>query len=134
MSNYYYLDVSLLVPTFLKFLVNINISCTNLTSYYFRELVNPQQADITPAFLKKNIVEAVKELFGEVNAAVTIDLLKYNPQNNQVIIRVPKSHYIKIRNSLTLSCKYEGQLCVYKIHKSTPLLLALQAESRNYNH
>lgn len=84
--------------------------------------------------MKKNIIEALTQLFGEVSAAVTIDLLKYNSSNNRAIIRVPKSHYIKLRNSLTLASKYEGQPCIYKIHKATSLLLALQAESRNYIH
>lgn len=97
-------------------------------------MVNPTETEITPAFLKKNIIEAISKLFGEVSAAITIDLLKYEPNNRRTIIRVPKSHYIKLRNSLTLACKYEGQPCIYKVHKATSLLLALQAESRNYNH
>lgn len=107
MSNYYYLDISL-------------------------RLEDPQE--VTPAFFKKNIVEALKKLFGEIGASVTIDILKFNPKTLRAIIRVPKSHYIKLRGSLTLCGRYEGHKCIYIVHKATPLLLALQGDSRDYNH
>lgn len=84
--------------------------------------------------MKKNITEAVNQLFGEVSAAVTIDILKYDSNNNKAIVRVPKSHYVKLRSSLTLASKYEGLPCIYRVHKATPLLLTLQAESRYYKH
>ncbi|CAG9766290.1 unnamed protein product [Ceutorhynchus assimilis] len=107
MSNYYYLDIKLI-------------------------LANPEE--VTPAFYKKNILEAVKQLFGETGASIPIDILKFNSETLEAILRVPKSHYIKIRSSLVLSGKYEGIRCIYSIQKSTPLLLALQGDSRNYNH
>lgn len=100
----------------------------------FREFLRPLEIEITAAFIKKNILEAVNQLFGEVGTAVNIDLLKYNSTNTRVIIRVPESHYLKLRSSLTLASKYEGQNCVYKVHKASPLLLGLLGDSRNYIH
>lgn len=59
---------------------------------------------------------------------------KFNPETLRAIIRVPISHYIKVRGSLTLCGKYEGQNCIYLVQKSSSLLLALQGDSRDYNH
>ncbi|KAJ8971304.1 hypothetical protein NQ314_000781 [Rhamnusium bicolor] len=98
------------------------------------EFADPYENEITPVFFKKNIIEAINELFGEVGAAVNIDLLKYQSSCRRAILRVPKTHYVKVRSSLTLCGKYEGKVCAYRVHKATPLLLALQAESRDYNH
>lgn len=79
-------------------------------------------------------MEAVKQLFGEIGAAIPIDVLKFNPQTLEGIIRVPSSHYIKVRGSLTLCGWYEGQNCVYRVRKSTPFLLGLLGDSRDYLH
>lgn len=100
----------------------------------FRQFLNPYEPEVTAAFVKKNIVEAINTLFGEVGTAVNIDLIKCNSTNTRVIIRVPESHYLKLRSSLTLASQYEGQTCVYKVHKASPLLLGLLGDSRNYIH
>ncbi|KAJ8940280.1 hypothetical protein NQ318_007651 [Aromia moschata] len=106
-----------------------------LTFFFnYREFAKPFHNEITPFLFKNHIIEAVSKLFGEVAAAVNFDLLKYDPVNTRAILRVPKTHYVKLRSSLTLCCQYEGILCAYKIHKSTPLLLGLQGDSRDYNH
>lgn len=79
-------------------------------------------------------MEAIKQLFGEIGAATTIDILKFNPETLEAIVRVPKTFYIKLRGSLTLCGKYEGRPCIYFVRKTTSLLLALQGDSRSYNH
>ncbi|KAJ8924030.1 hypothetical protein NQ315_006807 [Exocentrus adspersus] len=109
MSKYYYLDVSL-------------------------DFAEPYETEITGVYFKKNIVSAVNQLFGEVAAAVNIDILKYNSANRRAVLRVPKTHYIKLRSSLTLCGKFEGHPCAYTVHKATPLLLALQGDSRDYTY
>lgn len=105
----------------------------NLT-FRYRQLAEFSENEITAVYFKKNIISALNQLFGEVATAVNIDILKYDPINRRATLRVPKSHYIKLRNSLTLCGTYEGEPCAYKIHKASPLLLSLQGDSRNYNH
>lgn len=63
-----------------------------------------------------------------------MDLLKYNQAERRGIVRVPKSHYIKLRSSLTLRGTYEAVNCAYRIHKVSPLLLGLIGDSRSYLH
>lgn len=92
------------------------------------------ETEVTAVYFKKNIISAVNQLFGEVATAVNIDILKYDCINRRGILRVPKTHYIKLRSSLTLCGKHEGEPCAYRIHKASPLLLALQGDSRDYTH
>lgn len=105
----------------------------NLT-FCYRQLAESSENEITAVYFKKNIISALNQLFGEVATAVNIDILKYDPINRRSILRVPKTHYIKLRTSLTLCGIYEGEPCAYRIHKASPLLLALQGDSRNYSH
>ncbi|XP_050306122.1 ribonuclease P protein subunit p14 [Anthonomus grandis grandis] len=104
-------------------------------NYYLDvKLILQDPEEVPVAYLKKNILEALRELFGEIGATITIDILKFNPETLEAIIRVPESHYIKLRGSLTLCGRYEGKRCIYSVRKSTPVLLALQGDSRNYIH
>ncbi|XP_076268183.1 ribonuclease P protein subunit p14-like [Rhynchophorus ferrugineus] len=108
MSKYYYLDVS---------------------------MVFEFQKEVTPAYFKKYILESIKQIFGEfAAAAIQIDILKFNPETLRAVLRVPKEFYIKLRASLTLSGQFEGVKCSYIVHKASPLLLALQGDSRDYQH
>nr|CAI5865188.1 unnamed protein product [Callosobruchus analis] len=107
MLVYYYLDVSL-------------------------EFTAPFQDEITPVFFKKNVIEALRQVFGEVATAVNIDILKLDADARRAIIRVPKTHYVKLRSSLTLARTYEGRICVYKVNKASDLLLSLLGDSRDY--
>ncbi|CAH1112522.1 unnamed protein product [Psylliodes chrysocephalus] len=108
MSNYIYIDVSLFFPK------------TN-------------NIEISPVYFKKNVMERFAKLFGESAYYIDVDLIKFNIETQRGILRVPKSHYIKLRSSLTLSHKYEYEDCYYVIHKVSPLLLSLQSETRNYD-
>lgn len=85
-------------------------------------------------FFKKYIIDCLNTIFGEVGAAIPIDLLKYSSINRRAIIRVPKSHYVKLRSSLTLAGHYENVYCSFVIHKACPLLLGLLGDSRDYKH
>lgn len=79
-------------------------------------------------------MQAVKTLFGEIGASVTVDILKYNPDTRRAILRVPADFYVKLHSSLTLCGEYEGIHCAYRVHKTSPLLLTLLGDSRDYIH
>lgn len=127
MTKYYYLDVSLyVVLRSFGLLPNLN-SCS-------REFGDYKIHEITDAFFKKHVIDCVKTLFGEVSAAVPVDLLKYNYKARRGILRVPIDSYVKLHSSLTLCGSYEGAECVYRVHKTSPLLLSLLGDSRDYQH
>ncbi|CAH0550235.1 unnamed protein product [Brassicogethes aeneus] len=99
---------------------SVNTECRNL------ELAG-DYTEVTPVFFKSNILQAIKNLFGEVTASVDVDVLKYNIETNRGLLRVPKTEYIKVRNSLTLYSKTLEQVhCAFRVHKASSLLLALQ--------
>ncbi|XP_060529657.1 ribonuclease P protein subunit p14 [Cylas formicarius] len=109
------------------------LDCAITYNSVFR-ILRDHQEEVTPAFFKQNLIEALKQLFGEVGAAISIDILKYFPEKLRAYIRVPKSHYIKLRSSLVLCGTYQNRRSTYVIHKASPLLLTLQGDSRDYSH
>ncbi|XP_031357910.1 ribonuclease P protein subunit p14-like [Photinus pyralis] len=104
--------------------------------YYYLDvsLVLADNQEITPALFKNHILTSVKQVFGEIGAAVPFDVLKYDSTQNRAILRVPRDHYVKFRGSLTLAGYYQGVLCAYTVHKASPLLLSLLGDSRSYVH
>ncbi|EFN75731.1 Ribonuclease P protein subunit p14, partial [Harpegnathos saltator] len=80
--------------------------------------------------LKKNILQAVRQLFGEEGAKSTIDILKFTPATRRFILRCLSEDYVRLRAALTVASKYEGQTCVYTVHRASPNLLSFIADSR----
>ncbi|XP_012057138.1 PREDICTED: uncharacterized protein LOC105620244, partial [Atta cephalotes] len=105
----YYLDVSLEIPS------------------------NPDLI-VSPVYLKKNILEAVRSLFGEEGAKSSVDILKLSSEKRRFVLRCSRNSYVRLRASLTLSTKYEGKTCVYTVHRASPNLLSFTADSRTFQH
>ncbi|XP_026474903.1 ribonuclease P protein subunit p14 [Ctenocephalides felis] len=108
MSDFYYLDLSL-------------------------ELAQ-DDSNVSIIYLKKNIINSLRQIFGEISSSVNIDILKYDSCERRAIIRVPAEQYVKLRSSLTLCSTYENISCAYKIHNISPSLLSLIGNSRTYSH
>lgn len=88
---------------------------------------------VSPVYIKKNVLEAVRSLFGEEGAKSPIDVLKVGPKR-RFVLRCASDNYVRLRASLTLSTTYEGKSCVYTIHRASPNLLSFTADSRTYQH
>ncbi|XP_011696891.1 PREDICTED: ribonuclease P protein subunit p14-like [Wasmannia auropunctata] len=106
----YYLDVSLEIPS------------------------DPDLTAVSPVYLKKNILEAVRSLFGEEGAKSPVDVLKICPTKRRFVLRCPADSYVRLRASLTLSTTYERKACVYTVHRASPNLLSFTADSRTFQH
>uniref|UniRef100_A0A6P7GNE1 Ribonuclease P protein subunit p14 n=1 Tax=Diabrotica virgifera virgifera TaxID=50390 RepID=A0A6P7GNE1_DIAVI len=106
MTNYYYIDISLVFP-------------------YSSDL------EITPVYFKKSVMDAGYQLFGQTFTSVDVDLLKYNEKEKRAVLRVPQSHYVKLRSSLSFVHTYADEKCYFRVHKASPLLLSLQGDSRS---
>ncbi|XP_017788668.1 PREDICTED: ribonuclease P protein subunit p14-like [Habropoda laboriosa] len=89
---------------------------------------------ISAVYLKKNILQSVRHLFGEEGTKYTIDILKYNPEERRFILRCTDDCYVRLRAALTVAGKYEGEPCSYLVHRATANLLSFSADSRNYQH
>lgn len=108
MNQFYYLDVSLIfddpnrIPT------------------------------VTEELLEKNIIQSIKQVFGESISNSIVDVLCYKPAEQRVIIRVPFDIYVKVRSSLTLASSFENIPCRYHTNQAKPILLGLLGDSRNF--
>ncbi|XP_032667961.1 uncharacterized protein LOC116842623 isoform X2 [Odontomachus brunneus] len=94
----------------------------------------PQESEVTLVYLKKNILQAVRQLFGEEGTKSTIDILKFTPATGRFILRCSSDNCVRLRAALTVATKYEGQTCLYTVHRVSPNLLSFTADSRTYQH
>lgn len=95
---------------------------------------DPWRKNLDVAHFKMQIVKAVKQLFGELGAAIPVDVMKYNQATGRAVLRCPTKNYVKLRCSLTLVSTFEGQKCVFKIHKASPSIISLLSNSRMWTH
>ncbi|XP_011057242.1 PREDICTED: ribonuclease P protein subunit p14 isoform X2 [Acromyrmex echinatior] len=91
-------------------------------SVHHVEIPSNPDLKVSPVYLKKNILEAVRSLFGEEGAKSPVDILKLSPEKRRFVLRCPRNSYVRLRASLTLSRKY------------SPNLLSFTADSRTFQH
>ncbi|XP_025107427.1 ribonuclease P protein subunit p14-like isoform X2 [Pomacea canaliculata] len=80
--------------------------------------------------LKHIIMQALTEIFGQVGASDTIDVLKLSSGN--ALLRVPTRSFVKLWGALTLYGKYKGRLCAFRVHQVSPNLMGLACNSREF--
>lgn len=85
---------------------------------------------LNAAQFKQLLVSALKELFGEVGAALPFDVLTYEEKTLSAILRVCNSGLVKLWSSLTMVGAYKGKQCAFRVIQVSPLLLALSGNSR----
>lgn len=87
-------------------------------------------AGLNAAQFKQLLVSALKDLFGEVDAALPLDVLTYEERTSSAILRICSSGLVKLWSSLTLLGSYKGRKCAFRVIQVSPFLLALSGNSR----
>ncbi|XP_076984979.1 ribonuclease P protein subunit p14 [Tamandua tetradactyla] len=85
---------------------------------------------LNAAQFKQLLVSALKDLFGEVGAAMPLDILKYEEKTLSAILRICSSGLVKLWSSLTLLGSYKDKKCAFRVIQVSPFLLALSGNSR----
>ncbi|KAM9134090.1 ribonuclease P protein subunit p14 [Pangshura tecta] len=85
---------------------------------------------LNAAHFKQLVTSALKELHGEVGAALPIDVLTYEEKTLSAILRVPSSGLVKLWSALTLLGSYQNRKCAFRVIQTSPFLLALSGNSR----
>ncbi|XP_042091947.1 ribonuclease P protein subunit p14 isoform X2 [Ovis aries] len=85
---------------------------------------------LNAAQFKQLLISALKELFGEVDAALPLDVLTYEEKTLSAILRICSSGLVKLWSSLTLLGSYKGKNCAFRVIQVSPFLLALSGNSR----
>lgn len=89
-----------------------------------------QGVALTVAQFKQLLVSALRDLFGEVGAALPVDVLTYDEKTLSAILRVCSSGLAKLWSSLTLFGAYKSKKCAFRVIQVSPFLLALSGNSR----
>ncbi|NWZ38670.1 RPP14 protein, partial [Brachypodius atriceps] len=82
------------------------------------------------AQFKQLVVTALRELHGEVGAALPVDVLTYEEKTLSAILRVISSGLVKLWSALTLLGFYQNRRCAFRVLQTSPFLLALSGNSR----
>ncbi|XP_074054979.1 ribonuclease P protein subunit p14 [Macrotis lagotis] len=87
---------------------------------------------LTDAQFKHLIVSALRDLFGEVGAALPFDVLTFEEKTLTAILRICSSGLVKLWSSLTLLGSYQNKKCAFRVLQVSPFLLALSGNSREF--
>jgi len=90
--------------------------------------------DISIPYLANNVTFALKSLFGEVGAAIPIEVLKSaekDPASVEFILRCPAHVAVKVRAALTLQGTFQGHECAYHVLSADTSLLQIAEGSLN---
>ncbi|NWR76491.1 RPP14 protein, partial [Centropus unirufus] len=82
------------------------------------------------AQFKQLVVSALRELHGEVGAALPVDVLTYEEKTLCAILRVISSGFVKLWSALTLLGFYQNRRCAFRVLQASPFLIALSGNSR----
>jgi len=87
------------------------------------------QAQVTEAYVLNTVVESLKNLFGEVAAAIPLRIEKFERESKgaKFIIQCQYHSYVKLRSSLTLHNKYQSLPCAFHVTRIGKTLLDLQS-------
>uniref|UniRef100_A0A8C3V5W4 Ribonuclease P/MRP subunit p14 n=1 Tax=Catharus ustulatus TaxID=91951 RepID=A0A8C3V5W4_CATUS len=72
------------------------------------------------AQFKQLVVTALKELHGEVGAALPVDVLTYEEKTLSAILRVISSGFVKLWSALTLLGFYQNRRCAFRVLQVRP--------------
>ncbi|XP_031561534.1 ribonuclease P protein subunit p14-like [Actinia tenebrosa] len=107
--------------------------------FYLKVLLEFERCDgvnvpeIDMLLYKRLLIQALEELHGQVGAALTVDVLKYNSSTLQAILRVPESGLVKVWSALTLFGFYQDQRCAFRVLQVSPHLMAFAVDSRQWH-
>lgn len=105
----------------------------NASPYHYMKVclvLEDESTRLSAVELKQFITTGLKSLYGEVGAALTFDLLKYDEDTLTAFLRVSSRGLVKLWSSLTLQGSYQNQGCAFRVLQVSPFLLALTGNSR----
>uniref|UniRef100_A0A3Q4BFK1 Uncharacterized protein n=1 Tax=Mola mola TaxID=94237 RepID=A0A3Q4BFK1_MOLML len=105
----------------------------NASPYHYMKVclvLEDESTRLSAVELKHFIITGLKNLFGEVGAALHFDVLKYDEDTLTAFLRVYSTGLVKLWSSLTLLGSYQNQACAFRVLQVSPFLLALTGNSR----
>ncbi|XP_026996540.2 ribonuclease P protein subunit p14 isoform X1 [Tachysurus fulvidraco] len=107
----------------------------NTSTYHYLKIYldfeNHDKKSLSPEQFKQFIISGVKDLYGEVGAALPFDLLTFDQHTLSAVLRVYNRGLVKLWSALTLIGAYENKPCAFRVTQVSPFLLALSGNSRD---
>lgn len=106
----------------------------NTSPYHYMKVclvLEDESTRLSAVELKHFIITGLKNLYGEVGAALNFDVLKYDEDTLTALLRVYSKGLVKLWSSLTLLGFYQNQACAFRVLQVSPYLLALTGNSRD---
>ncbi|XP_076447195.1 ribonuclease P protein subunit p14-like isoform X2 [Babylonia areolata] len=81
---------------------------------------------------KHFVIRALTQVFGQIGASDTIDLLQLSP-SGEAILRVPSRCFVRLCGSLALFGKYNDQGCAFRVQQMASSLMGISSNSRTWD-
>uniref|UniRef100_A0A1A7X4J5 Uncharacterized protein n=1 Tax=Iconisemion striatum TaxID=60296 RepID=A0A1A7X4J5_9TELE len=78
-------------------------------------VLQDEEARLNAVELKSFIITSLKDLHGEVGAALHFDVLKFDEESLTAVLRVSSRGLVKLWSSLTLQGSYQSQACAFRV-------------------
>lgn len=105
----------------------------NASPYHYMKVcleLEDASTKLSAVDLKQFIITSLKGLYGEVGAALSFDLLKYDEDTLTAFLRVTSRGLVKLWSTLTLLGFYQNKACAFRVLQVSPYLLSLTGNSR----
>ncbi|XP_028262244.1 ribonuclease P protein subunit p14 [Parambassis ranga] len=106
----------------------------NASPYQYMKIclvLEDESTRLSAVELKLFIISGLRNLYGEVGAALNFDLLKYDEDTLTAFLRVTSRGLVKLWSSLTLLGSYQNQACAFRVLQVSSFLLSLTGNSRD---
>ncbi|XP_038054225.1 ribonuclease P protein subunit p14-like isoform X2 [Patiria miniata] len=78
------------------------------------------------------VSKALHQLYGETGASIPVDILRFQDDTMEAILRVSGRSLVKVWSALTLLGEYAQEECAIRVTQVSPHLLALAVDSRHF--
>ncbi|XP_029456929.1 ribonuclease P protein subunit p14 [Rhinatrema bivittatum] len=105
----------------------------NASEYHYMKIRLEFQEEgvrLNAAHFKQLILSALRDLHGEVGAALLFDVLTFDEKSLSAILRISNRGLVKLWSALTLLGSYQNHKCAFRVLQISPFLLALAGNSR----
>lgn len=115
------------------------LHCTEKPEFYYMRISlefdpNERTPTLDIMLFKNLIAKALKGLFGNLGAAMQVDVLRFDSKTREAILRVENGGLVQLWSSLTSTSSYRDYTCCFHIHKVSSCLLSLSTNSRTFQH
>tara|TARA_B110001452_G_scaffold235185_1_gene213854 strand:+ start:1200 stop:1577 length:378 start_codon:yes stop_codon:yes gene_type:complete len=94
--------------------------------------VDDGRIQLTPVRFRAVLLQAMRTLFGEVGAAMQVDVLEFDEPRQHAVLRVPADGVTRLWSALTLVTEFDKKPCRVRVLTVAGSLSSLALDSRDF--